>query len=33
VILSKIAESSDGQYSRGDTTNIESVYQGISSFF
>jgi Ca-activated chloride channel family protein len=33
VILSKIAESSDGRYSPGDTTNIESVYRGISSFF
>jgi Ca-activated chloride channel homolog len=32
-ILDKIAEVSDGQYAKGDTSNIESVYQGISSFF
>ena len=33
VILKKIAESSDGQYAPGDTSNIESVYRDISSFF
>jgi Ca-activated chloride channel family protein len=32
-VLGKIAESSDGQYSPGDTSTIESVYRSISSFF
>jgi Ca-activated chloride channel family protein len=33
LILKKIADASDGQYLPGDTSNIESVYRGISSFF
>jgi Ca-activated chloride channel family protein len=33
TILGKIAEASDGSFSKGDTNNIESVYRGISSFF
>jgi Ca-activated chloride channel family protein len=33
LILDRIAESSDGQRSIGDTKNIESVYRSISSFF
>ena len=33
TILDKIAETSDGQPSTGDTGNIGSVYRSISSFF
>jgi Ca-activated chloride channel family protein len=32
-ILGKIASASDGQYAKGDTSNIERVYRNISSFF
>jgi Ca-activated chloride channel homolog len=32
-VLDRIATSSDGNPSKGDTGNIESVYRGISSFF
>ncbi len=32
-VLDRIATSSDGKASTGDTENIESVYRGISSFF
>jgi Ca-activated chloride channel homolog len=32
-VLERIASSSDGSLSLGDTGNIESVYRGISSFF